>query len=1235
MTSNSRPHTCVFPGILIPVIRSLFMRKIAVLVTLLLGISCISRADPFMDRIDTLRNQFARQFQIPMEWRFEDADITNSEQPNFDDSSWRKISPRFSWTGSNSVWFRSTITVPAAVGGQPAANVPLILELGMTNQGEIYVDGRLIAEARRMTGPQTLTQQAQPGQIIVVALKVKGQRHNSFRSARLFCNAVPDFDHYLDDLTFVANLMPEVSPDQQAVLSRALDESERCIRFSDVTPDNVGAVRTQLAAARAALLPVAAITRKYDVYYIGHSHIDMNWLWTWPETIDTCHRTWNSAMNLMDQFPDFKYVQSQPAAYVPIENLYPDEFKRMQQMSAEGRWDVVGGLWNESDTDIPSGEALARSFLLGQAYFKSKFGKYAVTGWLPDSFGHTWQLPQIMELSGIKYFYHMRCGNGMELTWWQSPDGSRVLKANTASYDAKPDLDQLVVPVQNAARFDMPQSVVVFGVGDHGGGPTRQQILRIQSFQQDPIFPNVHFIGADDYFQQLAQQPTVNTLPVVDTDLQYTFEGCYTTHADMKKAIRSSENKLYSAEVVSSLAAMTGQGYPTEAFDDAWKPTAFAQFHDIAAGSAIHSTYDWMHEQLAPAFAFEEEQMGKSLDALTSDVDTRGPGSIALVVWNTLSFARNAVVKVALAGAGQFHSVTDSDGHRYPAQTMDGNTLVFIARGVPAFGHKVFFPSSHLCPPDGIALNDAGDTCEIESPAFDLNINKTTGDFSRLYSKLAHWNVFGEAHQANAFELLGDNGTAWTIRYTGKENILTTEGAKVSALDDGPVFARVRVSHTFGKSTYAQDVIVYGALDRIDIPTTVDWHERAELLKIRLPINGADGAHLEATAQIPFGSKVRPTNGQECPGQKWMDVSATAPVPVGHATPLHLSSLFNSRCADNFDGGGGKYPAGLLPDAGIHQLGTYQVPFILPGYHMEQPDNVAASGQQIPLPAGAGGKTLFLLAAQAKERFGTDVGFQFPDGTSEYRAFDLNNWKASTYPDNEVGFSFPNELPGQGRHSTSPTMWIVQVPIPDGATMLILPQDAGVHIFAATVASNPESRALYGLSVLNDSKYGFDVTDGVFRLTVLRSSGRPDPDPDDGIQKFTYSLYPHKGSWLAAQTDERALDLNIPLLAVVTMPHPPERQVPSFSINNIGGKGDLIVSALKQAEDGKGYILRFYEADGQDTQARIDFDQPMGVTETDILERPLANQTARVQGSSVTLPVGHDRIVTLRFTPAL
>lgn len=629
----------------------------------------------------------------------------------------------------------------------------------------------------------------------------------------------------------------------------------------------------------------------------------------------------------------------------------------------------------------------------------------------------------------------------------------------------------------------------------------------------------------------------------MDSDLQYTFEGCYTTHADMKRALRSSEDNLYSAEVLSSLAAMMGAPYPDSAFQDSWKPTTFAQFHDIAAGSAIHSTYDWMHEQLAPAFQFEQEQTKKCLDALTAAADTRGPGTNAIVVWNTLSFARNDVVKATLAGADQYHSVLDNGGHEFPAQAADGNTLVFVARGVPAFGHKVYFPSSNHCPSDGITLDETPEACRVQTPAFDLQINKRTGGLSRLYSKLARWNVFGGARNADALELLGDHGSAWTIRYTGSDQLLTANAA-VSVLDNGPVFARIRISHAFGDSTYLQDVVVYGALDRIVIPTTINWREHGQMLKIRFPINAS---HLEANAQIPFGSKVRPTNGQECPGQKWMDVSETIPVPVNDGKPLHLSPLFNNSCADNFDGDGGKYPADLLPAAGLNRLGAYAVHFRLPGYNPGSWDNVTAAGQQISIQAGRYRTTLYLLAARSKDKIGSDIGFRLADGRTEFRAFDLNNWKTDNNPDNEVGFDFSDEDPHSGRASTAPRMWITHIPMPDGATELILPRDPNFHIFAATIASAPRARALYGLSVLNDSKYGFDVSNNVFRLSALRSSNRPDPEPDQGMQQFTYSLYPHAGDWRQAHTDERALGLNIPLLATVTTPHSPGQPIPSLS----------------------------------------------------------------------------------------
>lgn len=1211
-------------------------RKILAVTTLfLLTASGRSRADELTNQLTKLSAEVVRQFSGPIDdWRFSQPDVDGGERPDFNDSAWQKVSPGFSWSGADqSAWFRTKVSIPATIAGQAVEGRAVRLDLGMNCRCEIYVNGQLREAFRGNNGFYTLAVHAQPGQTFDVALRgIKGQRNSQFHYARLFVNVLPELDQYLDDVTFLNLLMDRAPADQQAVLKKSLGASESEIQFADITSSNLDSVRAQLAKALADLEPVAAITRNYDVYYVGHAHIDMNWQWPWTETIDVCHRTWNSAMNLMDEFPNFYFVQSQPGAYVPIEKEYPQEFARMQSMSARGQWDVVGGLWDESDTDIPSGEGLARSFLLGQRFFKSKFGKYAVTGWLPDSFGHTWQLPQIMELVGIRNFYHMRCGNGMEFTWWQSPDGSRVLKANTQPYNARPKLDQLIVPMENESRFGLPQSITIFGVGDHGGGPTREMILRIQSFQQNPIFPRIHFISADAFFDQLAKQPATASLPVVDSGLQYVFQGCYTTHADIKKAIRSSEDGLYSAEVLSSIAAMMGQPYPVDAFNEAWKPTAFAQFHDIACGSAIHSTYDWMHEQLAPAFRFQQEQTDKSLRFLADNIDTRGPVTNAITVWNTLSFPRNDVVKVSIDNASRYHSVVDQKDRRFPAQSLDDNTLVFVARGVPAFGHAVYFPETNSCASDGAILRDFGGVYGVETPSLTLLINKTTGVLARLFSRSANWDVFGDARDADDWQLLGDSGTSWTIRYNGSDKILTTEGAKVSVVDQGPVFDRVRVVHAFGKSSYTQDLIIYGALPRVDVPTTVNWQEEHELLKIRFPVNATN---TEATAQIPFGNAIRPTDGQECPGQKWMDISEMAPTPVENATTLDLSPLFNANCTKNFDGDGNAFPEEELSKSGERRLGHDQVPFSLAfasgGNAPEKNDNVIAAGQQLQLPTGASGETLYLLAAAAKGLQKTEIGFRLSNGGSEFRPFELNDWKGDNRADEDIGLRFPSQHKNNGRQSTPPTLWVVKVPMPKGATVLILPKNAKVHLFAATVGTKP-SEPLHGLSVLNDCKYGFDVTSNVFRLTALRSAPRPDPHPDQGMQEFTYSLYPHAGGWRAAHTDQQALGLNIPLLATVAQPHAPAEALPPFSLKNVGGKGDLIVTALKHSEDGDGFILRFYEADGQDTRAQIDFGRRAHVQETDILERPISKHPITAEGNAFTLPVGHNQIVTLHVT---
>ena len=691
-----------------------------------------ARADALTDKLAGLAA--AQVVPVPLDqWHFHQPDVAGGEAVDLDDSAWPTVAPGYTWTGENTnVWFRTRYVVPETVNGIPTRGTALRLDLGMDDSGQVYVNGKFLLKFEWDAGQMTLTEHAVPGQVFLLAVRgINGPGTGGLRHARLVYDLLAPLAGYVREAQFVDGVAGQMAPPQQTQVRATLQQSEGQVDVAALQAKDYVKGGASLETARATLLTLAPITRQYDVYYVGHAHIDMNWLWTWPETVDTCRRTWDSAMHLMDLYPDFGFVQSQPGAYRAIQQQFPAEFAQMQQAQKRGQWDTVGGLYDESDTNIPSGEGLARSLFLGQRFFKTNFGQYATTGWLPDSFGHSWQLPQLMQGAGLENFYHMRCGDGVRYAWWQSPDGSRVLKANTDNYDEPITTEQLTRPWQMERSYGLKEALVVFGVGDHGGGPTREMIEQGRVFQADPLFPRVHFVTADAYFQHLrtvlgAQslpvvdkdlQPEtfrVPNLPTVDSDLQYTFTGCYTTHADLKKAIRSSENNLYAGEVYSSLAAMQGRPYPVQGFTEAWKPTAFAQFHDIACGSAIHSTYDWMHAQLAPAFAFEQAQKGKALAALTAGTDTRGGpvGSQAVVVWNPLSFARTDAVRLTAADATRYRQARDETGRVTPVQALDAHTLVFVAAGVPALGHRTYFLSGGTAPttpvgretPDGVIL---------------------------------------------------------------------------------------------------------------------------------------------------------------------------------------------------------------------------------------------------------------------------------------------------------------------------------------------------------------------------------------------------------------------------------------------------------------------------------------------------------------------------------------------------
>ena len=1207
-----------------------------------------ARADALTDKLALMAA--AQVVPQPLDqWRFRRPDVPGGEAVGFDDSQWPTVAPGFTWTGENtSVWFRTRCVVPETINGVPTRGSVLRLDLGMDDDAQVYVNGKFLLKFNWDAGQMTLTDHAVPGQVFTLAVRgINGPGTGGLRHARLVYSLFAPIERYMRDAQFVDRISGAMPPAAQARVRATLARSEGQLDMTALEARDYARAGASVTAAQKTLQTLAPITRSYDVYYVGHAHIDMNWLWTWPETIDVCRRTWDSALHLMDLYPDLGFVQSQPGAYRAIQQRFPAEFARMQKAQARGQWDAVGGLWDESDTNLPSGEGLARSLFLGQRFFKTNFGRYATTGWLPDSFGHSWQMPQLMSEAGLENFYHMRCGDGIRYAWWQSPDGSRVLKANTDSYDEPVTADQLSRPWDMERAYGLKEALVVFGVGDHGGGPTREMIDQGKEFQADPLFPRVHFVTADAYFTHLRSAlgagrlpvvdkdlqpetfPAVN-LPVVDSDLQYTFTGCYTTHADLKTAVRRSENNLYAGEVFSSLAAMQGKPYPVQGFTDAWTPTAFAQFHDIMCGSAIHSTYDWMHQQLAPAFAFEQAQTDTALAALTAGANTRGArsGEQAVVVWNPLSFARTDAVKVSVDDASRYAEARDEAGAIVPVQARDAHTLAFVAPDVPAFGHRTYFLAARVGDDRTFSAlaRETADNVTLENPFLRVRVAKDTGLITSLYDKKIGREMIPAGLPADLLQVLGDSGNAWDIGYTGEQHALTT-GADVKLVSRGPVCAVVRVTHTFGKSTFTQDVTLWNDLPRLDVPTVVDWHEHGQLLKVAFPLAMA---HPVARVGIPYGSIERPTSGQENPGQKWMDVSDVQQATVRTATPLDLSRLLNSRSRDGFDAEGRGYPAALMPPAGVHPYGAARIPFRLAGE--AGPDNVACDGQVVSLPTGARGDTLFLLGAGAPGSQGGSLTLAGADGSGVPVPFSLGDWVVGGGGHNEDALALDYRLSETGGEDRAarPHLWIVAIPLPSGGrvTQVLLPHNPSLHVFALTLARAPRPTPLYGLTVLNDCKYGSDTTGSTFRLTLLRSSHDPDPDPDEGLQTFTYSLLPHAGDWRTARSEQAGLALNVPLRAVLATPHA-GRAAPLVSL---GPSDDLVAGALKHCEDGPGYILRLFETQGCDTVARLTFSRPVRVRETDLLERPVRRRPITVRGRAVSFPVGHDQIVTLHLT---
>lgn len=808
---------------------------------------------------------------------------------------------------------------------------------------------------------------------------------------------------------------------------------------------------------------------------IGHTHIDIAWLWTVAQTREKVLRSFSTALHLMELYPDYKFMSSQPQLYAFVKRDYPELYAQIKARVAEGRWEIEGGMWLESDCTLTSGESLVRHILYGKQFIREEFGRDSKVLWLPDVFGYSAALPQIMRKSGLDYFMTTKINwndtNALphDTLMWQGIDGTEVLSyfISTKDYDVRGEQNPnpsfattyngTLNPNQVKGGWQRYQDKALnteilqcYGNGDGGGGPTAEMLENARRLQTGlPGVPRVEHTFVLDFFRGLEER--VKNSPLLprwvgELYLEY-HRGTYTSMARNKRWNRKSELLLGDAELLSVLGALyfPASPYPYDMLRQAWDKVLLNQFHDILPGTAIKEVYDVTDKE------YEEVQQTAStvIDQAWSLFCDREDAE-HVTVFNTLSWQRDELASLPGVPA---NTVVYDGKTRLPSYVDADGVLHFLAAGLPAKGGRSYqLGSAEAAPATSGLLTQNGNT--YETPFYRITLDEE-GYFRSIMDLEAGRELVHEGARANELQVFTDRPReydAWNIDAHYEEQMWAMGGLiECTVVENNSLFAILRQKRQFLSSTVEQDIVFYRHTRRIDFRSIVDWKESSLLLKAAFPTTIQSA---KAVYDIQFGNVERPTHRNtswdearfEVSAQKWADLA-------------------------------------------------------------------------------------------------------------------------------EYG---------------------------------------------------------YGVSLMNDCKYGYDIYGSQIRLTLLKSATYPNADADKEVHHFTYSLYPHEGDFRTGRVIPEAHALNSP---VYTLPGALRQGMDAaFSGLVSCTEENLVVETIKQAESGKGIIIRLHEAYGKRTQAHIRLNIPglNRLEECDLMENPL--HPLALENGSAVVEIKPYEIKTLRAT---
>ena len=743
---------------------------------------------------------------------------------------------------------------------------------------------------------------------------------------------------------------------------------------------------------------------------IGHTHIDVAWWWTVAQTREKVVRSFATVLKLMEEYPNYKFMSSQPVLYYFLKQRYPELMDKIKEKVKEGRWEPEGGMWLEADCNLTSGESLVRQFIHGKKFFKEEFGVDNRILWLPDVFGYSGALPQIMKKSGVDYFMTTKLAWNQinkipnDTFMWRGIDGSEVLthlittlgigqnpkESFFTTYNGMLHPDAIMGGWERYQNKEINNDILIcYGYGDGGGGPTRQ-MLEVSKRMEKGLkgMPKVRQEGGLTYFTDLEKKVKDNRrLETWEGEFYFEYHrGTYTSMARNKRGNRKSELMLQELELLGVLA----KDYPAEAVERLWRDIILLnQFHDILPGSSIAEVYDVTkleYEQLA-------DEAGALIRARLAALAGKGE---AVTVFNTLGFDRCDAVNL---GDVKATGLKDADGNVYPVQqTADG--AVAYLKNLPSKGYKSFT----TCDAEVVSPFVRSDDYHLETPFYSLTLDEN-GHFTSIFDKENDREVLKPGKRGNMLRLYEDKPIYydnWDIDMFYTEKSWEVNDLVSMKWVDGPVRTTLELQWNCSQSVITQKIHFYADTRRIDFETTADWKEHQHLLKAEFPV---DIHSDEATFEVQFGNVTR---------------------------KVHTNTSWE--------------------------------------------------------------KARFESCAQ--------------------------KW---------MDFSEGN----------------------------------------------------YGVSLLNDCKYGHSVNDGTIGLTLIKCGVEPNPNADVEIHNFLYSLYPHCGTWKQADTVKEAYNINQPAYVVAGGE---EGKAYSFASVN---KDNVILETVKQAENGEGTVLRFYECQNARTKATV------------------------------------------------